>query len=161
MGVGAIVYIGDTIKTGSNGHIEMRMLDQATITLGGNSEFKIEDHLFDREKGIGKVVMSIAARTFKAISGGILSLQKSSFALNSPVATIGIRGTELWGGPINGVYEIALLKGKVIIIENTGGRVKITQPGFGTRVIGPNVAPTAPVQWAPAKLQRAIDTVSF
>ena len=161
LGVGAIVYIGDTIKTDSNGRIEMRMLGQATITLGGNSEFKIEDYLFDREKGIGKVVMSIATGTFKAISGGILSLQKSSFALNSPVATIGIRGTEFWGGPINGVYEIALLKGKVIIIENTGGRVEITQPGFGTRVIGPNVAPTAPVQWAPAKLQRTIDTVSF
>ncbi|MGY8991179.1 MAG: FecR family protein [Rhodospirillales bacterium] len=160
-GVGAIVYIGDTIKTGSAGRIQMRMLDQATITLGGSSKFKIEDYLFDREKGVGKVVMSIATGTFKAVSGGISSLQNSSFALKSPVATIGIRGAEFWGGPINGVYEIALLKGKAIIIENSGGRVEITQPGFGTRVTGSNIAPTTPVPWAPAKLQRAIDTVSF
>lgn len=104
LGVGAIVYIGDTIKTGSAGRIQMRMLDQATITLGGSSKFKIEDYLFDREKGVGKVVMSIATGTFKAVSGGISSLQNSSFALKSPVATIGIRGTEFWGGPINGVY---------------------------------------------------------
>ena len=161
LGVGAIVYIGDTIKTGAAGRIEMRMLDQATITLGENSEFKIEDYLFYRKKGVGKVVMSITIGTFKVVSGGISALQNNSFALNSPVATIGIRGTEFLGGPINGVYEIVLLKGKAIIIENSVGRVEITQPGFGTRVTGANVEPTTPVQWAPAKLQRAIDTVSF
>ena len=161
LGVGAIVYIGDTIKTGTNGRVEMRMLDQASITLGQNSEFKIEDYLFDREKGVGKVVMRIAVGTFRAVSGGISKLQKSSFALKSPVATIGIRGTEFWGGPLDGVYNIALLSGTAIIIENAAGRVEITQPGFGTKVTGANTAPAAPIQWAPAKLQRAIDSVAF
>ena len=161
LGVGAIVYIGDTIKTGTNGRVEMRMLDQASITLGQNSEFKIEDYLFDREKGVGKVVMRIAVGTFRAVSGGISKLQKSSFALKSPVATIGIRGTEFWGGPLDGVYNIALLSGTAILIENAAGRVEITQPGFGTKVTGANTAPTAPIQWAPAKLQRAIDSVAF
>ena len=161
LGVGAIVYIGDTIKTGSNGWIEMRMLDQATIVLGEKSEFKVDDYLFDREKGVGKVVLSIVIGTFRAVSGGITKLQSSSFALNSPVATIGIRGTEFWGGPLDGVYNIALLSGKAIIIENAAGRVEITQPGFGTTVSGANNAPTAPIQWAPAKLQRAVDSVAF
>jgi len=161
LGVGAIIYIGDTIKTGPNARLEMRMLDQGVITLGENSEFKIEDYLFDRDKGVGKVVMNIVVGTFKAVSGRIGEIQNSSFALNSPVATIGIRGTEFWGGPLDGVYNIALLKGKAIFIENAAGRVEITQPGYGTTVGGPNAGPTSPIQWAPAKLQRAVDSVSF
>ncbi|MEQ8194620.1 MAG: FecR family protein [Rhodospirillales bacterium] len=161
LGVGSVVSVGDRIVTGPNARVEMRMLDQSVITLGENSEFIIESYLFDREKGIGKVLLKVAVGTFRAVTGGIGTVREKSFALNTPVATIGIRGTDFWGGPLDGIYNIALLGGEAIYVENTGGRVEIDQVGYGTTVGSPDVAPTPPIQWGQAKLQRASDTVAF
>jgi hypothetical protein len=161
LGVGSIVYVGDRIVTGPNARLEMRMLDRSVITLGENSDFVIESYLFDRERGVGKVLLKVAVGTFRAVTGGIGSIRDRSFALKTPVATIGIRGTDFWGGPLDGIYNIALLGGAAISVENAAGRVEIGQVGYGTTVSGPTVAPTPPIPWAPAKIRRASETVAF
>jgi hypothetical protein len=54
-----------------------------------------------------------------------------------------------------------LLGGAAISVENAAGRVEIGQVGYGTTVRDPTVAPTPPIQWAPAKIRRASETVAF
>jgi hypothetical protein len=46
--------------------------------------------------------------------------------MRTEVATIGVRGTEFWGGLLDGVHQFALLSGNAIIVENKAGRVEMS-----------------------------------
>ena len=40
--------------------------------------------------------------------------------MSTPVADIGVRGTEFWGGPINAKYGVLLLEGEVTVSNQAG-----------------------------------------
>jgi hypothetical protein len=105
--------------------------------------------------------LRLLAGSFKAVSGGIAKSAPGNFKVETEVATIGIRGTEFWGGALDGVFNIALLGGTAIIVENKAGRVEITEIGAGTAITSADVAPTAPKTWPATKVKRATDTVKF
>jgi len=80
---------------------------------------------------------------FRAITGSIGKLQKSKFEVETRVATIGIRGTDFWGGFTFGdALDVALLGGKGINIRNGSGRVDIDKVGLGTTVKSSTSVPT-------------------
>ena len=91
----------------------------------------------------------------RGLSGKIAQLDNSPFVLKTEVATIGVRGTEFWGGLLDGVHQFALLNGRAIIVENKAGRVEITRVGDGTTVRSDGTAPAAPLTWEAGKLSRA------
>ena len=64
------------------------------------------------------------------------------------------------GGKV-GVFEVALLDGKELIVENKAGRVVIDRVGEGTAIGAADVAPTPPKAWSSDKVKRAVATVAF
>ena len=126
--VGDKILRGDVISTGTGARLEMKMLDDAVMTLGEKTIFVVIDTIAQGEP---------------------------------ETATIGIRGTTFWGGTLDGVFEVALLDGKAVIVENRAGRVVIDKIGEGTAIGAAGVAPTPPKKWGQCKLGRAIATVAF
>jgi hypothetical protein len=74
--------------------------------------------------------------------------------------TLGVRGTDVWGGPIDRRYGVLLLEG-VVEVTNAAGSVVLRTPGEGTNIAAPGTAPGAVTRWPGDKVARALATVSF
>lgn len=91
---GTEVFEGDVINTGK-GRLQLRFADGAQMALQPDTDFKIEKFRFV-EKGGGQdgVVMNLIKGGMRTITGVIGRANRNAYALNTPSATIGIRGTE-------------------------------------------------------------------
>ena len=81
--------------------------------------------------------------------------------VQTPVATIGIRGTTVWGGTLDDQFRVVLLDGNLATVSNADGTVELNQIDAGTIVTGPGQSPTIPAPWGRALLSAARATVAF
>jgi len=159
LALGSEIFTGDVISTGKGARLEMHMVDGTEMTLGERTQFVVVDFVF-RDKD-SNAVLRILEGAFKATSGKIMQTADASMVVETPTATIGIRGTTFWGGVLDEDFEVALLAGKGVYVETKAGRVELDTVGDGTKVLGGDKAPTKPKSWAAAKIARAVATVDF
>ena len=157
--LGADVHIGDKISTARNTRLQMTMTDDAVITLGDHSFFVIEEY-GDAGQG-GSAALELIQGVFLAASGALTKVRPDNVVIATPLASIGIRGTEFWGEQSSRSLTVALLDGLGVYIENPDGRVDLTETGAFTTVTGFGVAPTTPTQIDPDVLAAARRTVTF
>jgi len=155
------VFIQDSVLTREGARLKIAMTDGAELTLGEVATILISDYTFEEVEGRaqGNASLNLFKGAFLMVTGALKGGQDQNFVLNTPVATIGIRGTDFWGGRLDGHYNFALLGGKGIYVENNAGRVEINDIGFGTTVTSPDAPPSPPVKWKPEKVKRALETV--
>ncbi|VAW63526.1 hypothetical protein MNBD_GAMMA08-2036 [hydrothermal vent metagenome] len=90
--VGSEIYVGDRIFTGVKGFIRLNMIDEAKIDLRCNSEMLIEDYQLMR--GGNRSVIYLIKGSVKKITGTIGKIADDIYEMHTPVATVGVRGTE-------------------------------------------------------------------
>jgi hypothetical protein len=136
------IYVGDRITTGTSSQVQLRMKDGAMIALGANAEFVVKAYS-EASKGDKKdeAVLSLVKGGLRTISGKI---EKSTFAMNTPTATLGIRGTvfDVYVRP-DGSTVVILRDGIVMVVGKVGGQEQLTKPGTAV-VINPGKVPTTP-----------------
>lgn len=92
---GELVFEADTFKTGSDGRLGVTLKDDSRLSLGPNTEARLDRFLFaPASTGVGlavAVLRGIAAY----ISGQIAKLSPDSVRLETPNAILGIRGTHV------------------------------------------------------------------
>lgn len=157
--VGDKIQRGDVISTGKGARLEMKMLDDAVMTLGEKTIFIVIDYT-----AVGaepNAAMRLLQGAFSAVSGKMMKTAAAKFTIETEAATIGIRGTTFWGGMLDGVFQVALLDGKAVIVENKAGRVVIDKVGDGTLITDANTAPTPPKKWHTGMFDRAVAMVAF
>ena len=93
------------------------------------------------------------------VGGKIEGKTGGNVAINTPVGTLGVRGTTVWGGAIDGGYGVLVLDGEVTV-ETAGGRVTL-QKGQATMIYDRSGAPDFPHIWPKAKIDEAVRTISF
>jgi hypothetical protein len=152
---GADIYIGDVLSTARASRLQIKMIDDAEFALGERAVFVVQEYFLKQDGKEGNAVIRLMQGAVRAVSGKIAQLDNHPFRLRTEVATIGVRGTEFWGGLLDGVHQFALLGGTAIIVENKAGRVEITRAGDGTTVSDDDLAPAVPTAWASDKLSRA------
>lgn len=157
---GSKVEIGDIIITGENSRATIKLLDQGTIELGSSTQFVIED--FQTElKEENQAIFDLAKGAFRMVTGSITTDPVKEFTVKTPLASIGIRGTEFWGGYLTDENEIDVLfidGTKSILVSNAFGETLLETPGQGT-TIKANQKPQKSVIWPKEKVQRAVDTI--
>lgn len=159
LSVGSEILVGDVISTGKNARIEIRMLDDSVMTLGARTNFVVVDFVFQPNEG--NAAFRLLEGAFKAASGELVKVADANFIVDTPTATIGIRGTEFWGGSLAGDFEVALLSGKGVYVETKKGRVDLTTVGEGTKAIDINQPPSQPKIWGETKVKQALATITF
>jgi hypothetical protein len=92
---GMKIQIGDVVKTGDIGSIALIFTDDTIISLGSKSEITIEDYLFEPIEGKLSFIARMIQGTLSFISGRITKLSPGSVRLETPAATIGVRGTHV------------------------------------------------------------------
>lgn len=89
-----VVFAGDEVKTGRRGRVQIRFRDEGLIDLKPDTQFEIEEFRTRRSGGGGSAVFNFLKGALRTISGLIGSEEEDEYQMNTPVATVGIRGTE-------------------------------------------------------------------
>jgi hypothetical protein len=88
--VGTDVSVGERINTGPRGQVQLVFVDQTRLVVGPGSSLLIETYLLRGGNSAERVVVNALGGTFRFISGNSPS---SAYQINTPSATIGVRGT--------------------------------------------------------------------
>jgi hypothetical protein len=157
---GAPVFSNQKVSTGDTARLELTFLDGTQLTIGERASMTLDTFVYDPAKGNGELGMTVKG-AFRFVSGKISKQPNTQVAVTTPVATIGIRGTDFWGGPIDGqVLGVYLIDGAVTV-TNANGEQLLDAPGEGTNVTEPGSPPSPVVIWPQDKIDRAIATVTF
>jgi hypothetical protein len=87
---GSSVFEQETVRTGAESIAQLLFLDQTSLSVGPRSEVVLDHFVYDPARGTGDVILSATRGAFRFVSG---SQNPLSYKINTPVATIGVRGT--------------------------------------------------------------------
>lgn len=90
---GTGVEMEDAIKT-SQGKVGITFADDTRVQVNENSRLVIDDFVYDPKAKAGKVALNMASGTVRYASGAIAKSNPSKVAINTPTATIAVRGTD-------------------------------------------------------------------
>jgi len=91
---GAPLYEGDTTVSGEEAYAVLAFRDKGVVTIQEKTTFKIEALKFEESQPTeGNAVFELIQGGLRALTGAIGEKDKEDYQMNTPVATIGIRGT--------------------------------------------------------------------
>ena len=91
---GTGVEMEDAVKT-SQGKVGITFADDTRVQVNENSKLVIDDFVYDPKKpAAGKLALNMAGGTVRYASGAIAHNNPSKVAINTPTATIAVRGTD-------------------------------------------------------------------
>jgi len=151
--------VKDELRTGANARLQVTFRDNTLLTLGEHASIVIDRYVYDRDRGVGETVLQATKGAFRFATGRIKEMKDHKIAVSTPVADIGVRGTEFWGGPLE-KYGVLLLEGEVSV-SNQAGSVVLANPGQGTDIASALDAPGAPTAWPNEKVAHAIAAVAL
>jgi len=156
---GTGVEMMDEVKT-ARGKAGITFQDNTQVQVNENSKLVIDDFVYDPKKpAAGKLALNMASGTVRYASGAIAKNDPSKVAINTPTATIAVRGTDFTATVDElGASTIILLpscpfgwrdierdcKTGVIDVMNDAGVVSLTKPFQATKVDTRGTLPTKP-----------------
>ncbi|NVK19208.1 MAG: FecR domain-containing protein [Methylocystaceae bacterium] len=156
------VFQGDVVRTADNSSIGLTFNDESSFSLDEGGEIALDEMVYDPETGEGAFSSTLTSGVFSFVSGQIAKANPEAMEISTPVATIGIRGTQ---GVIKqdngGGMEAALLEEPggftgELILTNAGGSITLNQPNQYSAIVSFNSAPGQP-----ASIDLTQLTVSF
>lgn len=136
---GEDIDTGDTIQTG-NGRAQVRFIDGGFVSLTPNTEFKVTDYNYaGKTDGTEKGVFGLVKGGLRAVTGAIGHVNKQNYQVNTPVATIGIRGTEFLATMIDNKLIVRVGDGAIYVV-NAAGTI-VLYKGQSGEVDGVNTQP--------------------
>jgi hypothetical protein len=95
IGQGSLISVGDQIYTDTNGHVHIRFIDNALVSVRPRSTLTVQRYDFDAENPSASAVkFDLVEGVARSISGEAAKAARQRFRLNTPVAAIGVRGTD-------------------------------------------------------------------
>jgi hypothetical protein len=151
---GDIVHRDEILTTGVNARLHVDLTDGGALQLGENAAFVVNSAALGQPSFGAEAAMQLFAGPFRLIGN------HEGTRIRTPLASIGIRGTDVWGGFIDGGFGILLSDG-VIDVTTALGRATLDQPGQGVTVPGRGAPPGPVTVWPLDKVSRAIATVAL
>ncbi len=136
------VYAGDTVSTGAGAAARLVFMDESTLELRENSRFQLSGYDFDPDDDSAcRMLVKFSKGVFRTVTGAIVKRNPERFKLSAPLASVGIRGTEI-GSRVEGGGELhALLSGTPIeVAGKVGGPEVVARADYGV-----DVSPGKPV----------------
>ncbi|WP_417841072.1 FecR family protein [Terasakiella sp.] len=121
------VFWQDTIKTGAASRMEIRFIDNTMLYVGDHSSLQIDELVYQPNKP-GKAFFTLSQGVFRMVSGALNKMDGSTFTLRTPLATIGIRGTDFWGHQTADKLTMALLDDGELRITSGKETIVLTNP---------------------------------
>ena len=115
------IFSHEVITTGNASRVQIRFIDNALLALKENSELNIKAYVYNEvnEKD-NQVLMELVAGGFRTLTGKIGKGNKEAYKVETPVASIGIRGT---------LYDVQISFNKIYAGVWKGGIALNTKQG--------------------------------
>ena len=162
---GDSVYQGDTLESGADGAVGIVLADQTTFSMAENGSMVLDEMVYDPGTQEGSVSISVLQGVFTFVSGEIAKTDPDAMTLDTPVATIGIRGTQValnydpvdQGGDGLNIVLMEEKDGFVgeVVVQNQAGVQILNVADTGTSVASADTAPSDPVQFARGEIVAA------
>ncbi len=113
---GQQVEVGHKLITREGGHIHVRMKDGGLVAVRPNSELEIQVFDYDpTNPKAGKVRYSLRQGIARSVTGAIGEANKEAFRFNTPVAAIGVRGTDFIAFSDAGTTRVSVKSGAIVV----------------------------------------------
>lgn len=100
---GEDVFRDEVIRTGRDSATKLVFRDDTNLAMGPGSTVTLDRFVYAGDGGAGKVSVNLVRGAFRFTTGG---LDKKSYEIKTPVATIGVRGT---------VFDVSSQGGQTIV----------------------------------------------
>ena len=115
----------DTLRTGANARVQLKLSEGSTVKLGENARFTVEKV---ESRGIFRSVMHVAYGAFRFTTSALGLGRKRQVDIRVRTITAGIRGTDVWGKSTDARDLVCLLDGKISVRADQGEPVTLDQP---------------------------------
>ncbi|WUR12364.1 FecR family protein [[Empedobacter] haloabium] len=120
------VQEGDEISTGKSGYVYVKTVDDGLLVLRPSSRARIEAYHIDRQNPANtRVKLELLEGVARSVSGSGVKAARQNFRFNTPVAAIGVRGTDFTVFTDQETSNVTVLSG-AIVVSGFGGSC---QPG--------------------------------
>ncbi len=90
---GEPVFATDTLRTDVDGTVGVTLNDDTRLSLGSNSEVRIERYVYAPGEGAFGMALNFVRGVAAYVSGRMAKLAPDSIHLETPAAIVGVRGT--------------------------------------------------------------------
>lgn len=140
---GTALQASDSVRTGSNARVQLRLAEGSAVKLGENAQFVVERA---QDGGVFRAALSVITGAFRFTSQQV---RKRDIAIKVNNVTVGIRGTDLWGKSTGERDLVCLIEGNITVGGEGHPTVTLDKPlDFYQRPRGgnPEVAKVDPKQ---------------
>lgn len=151
------ILFKDTLET-AQGRMKVMFLDETNLSLTEHSEVTIDEYIFDPNPTKSKLAMSFVQGTARFATGRLGLVPKENIVINTPTATIGVRGTDFTTTVDELGRSLVILLPETectidgdcspsgeITVTNDGGQVVLSEAYAATMVSSFDNAPMTPV----------------
>ncbi len=159
------VFKGDILQSSPNGSIGVVLADETTFSMAENGRMVLDEMVYDPSTQEGNISMSVLQGVFTFVSGQVAKVDPDAMSLKTPVATIGIRGTQVGlnlGDAADGTpkLDVVLMQERdgfvgEVIVSNSAGIQILNLPEQGMRLTRIDVAPPAPQVISHAEIRQS------
>ncbi|MDA8920712.1 FecR family protein [Gammaproteobacteria bacterium] len=113
---GSKVHAGDRVFTEAGGHVHVRFVDDALVSVRPSSALDVVRYDYDAAKPENSAVkFELSEGVARAISGDAAKSARQRFRMNTPIAAIGVRGTDFVVSANSRVTRALVNEGAIIM----------------------------------------------
>ena len=129
------ILLKDELTTGPGAQLSVLFKDQSTLTLDESSRAAIDTYVFDDSNA--NLLFKFTQGTFRAVTGELVKANPEGFNMETPLATLGIRGSDIYAivqpdGEEAGAIELG--EGHALEVKTARQTVRITESGMRVRI---------------------------
>lgn len=145
--IGTSLRNGDKLITGANARIYVQTADGSTVKLGENATLSLNGLSQKREEqSLFNAVLDVAKGAFRFTTSSLAKLKARDVTVKIAGATIGIRGTDVWGKDGSEQGVVCLIEGKIDVTGVDNKQFVMDQPlSFYKMPKGTAPVPVGPV----------------
>lgn len=114
--LGHAVQEGDEIVTGADGYVYLKTIDNGFLILRPASRARIVTYHVDAQNPANtRIKLELVSGVARSISGEAVKQARQNFRFNTPVAAIGVRGTDFTVFTDQETSRVAVVSGGVIV----------------------------------------------
>ena len=121
LGLGQSLQEGDRIVTGRDGMAILVFIDQARVSLRSESELIISKYRLSQPGKPADMQLELVRGAMRQISGDAMRAEPERYRLNTPVAAIGVRGTDFLAKASNESLETFIQEGSIVLMPLGNG----------------------------------------
>ena len=147
LAAGSDVFAHEHVRTSEASSAQLLFLDKTSVSIGPRADLVLDSFVYNPNKGTGRVVLNATQGAFRFITG---SQNPTNYAIKTPVATIGIRGSIvdflLTGNAATGFsLTVIVVECCAYLTLPSGQVVNLNQAGMAYTVTSAGVQ--GPFQW--------------